>query len=489
MRRGGARARARRLPRRADPRARRSRREPSLRRGPRPKTAHAHPAIRAIGEEERAAAERLARDFVAALAPLRQRWRSAAPLRDWLAAHRAALDAVAGRARGRRARRRMGSRRCANFSTNGARRRATAFPARSTEYAALFDDALAGVRAPPAPGGHPRLKILGLLEARLLRFDRVLLAGLDEKVWPPAVETDAFLNRPMRAELGLSAPERRIGQTAHDFVAALGAPEAILSRAKKRGGEPTVASRFLQRIGAAAGAEAIAAAERRGKTYLGYARALDRPEAVAPVEAAGAAAAGRAASALAQRHPDRDPAARPLRDLRRAHPEASAARPGRARARRARGGRRLARRAAGFRRSSILPARCRRRRARRLVRFARARFAALLDDPAFEGVNWPNIEKAIDFVIDFERRNRGAIERILVERRGEIVIPLGDGEPFKLTARADRIDAPAHRRRDADRLQERDAAGRQGGEDRPRAAADAGGRDPDARRLRRAWKP
>ena len=64
--------------------------------------------------------------------------------------------------------------------------------------------------------------ILGLLEARLLSFDRVLLAGLDETVWPPAVETDAFLNRPMRAALGLSAPERRIGQTAHDFVAALG---------------------------------------------------------------------------------------------------------------------------------------------------------------------------------------------------------------------------------------------------------------------------
>ena len=53
--------------------------------------------------------------------------------------------------------------------------------------------------------------------------DCVLLAGLDETVWPPAVETDAFLNRPMRAALGLTAPERRIGQTAHDFVAALGA--------------------------------------------------------------------------------------------------------------------------------------------------------------------------------------------------------------------------------------------------------------------------
>ena len=92
-----------------------------------------------------------------------------------------------------------------------------------------------------------------------------MLAGLDEKVWPPAVETDAFLNRPMRAGLGLSAPERRIGQTAHDFVAALGAREAVISRSKKRTGEPTVASRFLLRMSAAAGEAAIKAAERRGE--------------------------------------------------------------------------------------------------------------------------------------------------------------------------------------------------------------------------------
>jgi ATP-dependent helicase/nuclease subunit B len=156
---------------------------------------------------------------------------------------------------------------------------AESFPIALAEYSVLFDDALAAARAPPANRGHPRLQILGLLEARLLSFDCVLLAGLDETVWPPAVETDAFLNRPMRAALGLTAPERRIGQTAHDFVAALGAREAVLSRAKKRGGEPTVASRFLQRLAAAAGAgsQAIADAEERGRRILAYARALDQP--------------------------------------------------------------------------------------------------------------------------------------------------------------------------------------------------------------------
>ena len=99
---------------------------------------------------------------------------------------------------------------------------------------------------------HPRLKILGLLEARLLDADVVLLGGLDEGVWPPKTQTDAFLNRPMRAEMGLSQPERRIGQTAHDFAMAMGNQRVIISRADKRGRTPTVASRFLQRMQALA---------------------------------------------------------------------------------------------------------------------------------------------------------------------------------------------------------------------------------------------
>ena len=71
---------------------------------------------------------------------------------------------------------------------------------------------------------------------------------------------------------------------------------------------------------------------------------------------------------------------------------------------------------------------------------ARARFATLLQDPAFEGLIWPNIERSLDFVLDFELGARDEIERVFVERRGEIAIPLAGGEPFRLRARADRID-------------------------------------------------
>jgi ATP-dependent helicase/nuclease subunit B len=397
---------------------------------------HAHPAIRRIREADRQLAEALARDVASALAPLCGLG-SNASLRDCLAQHRAALAATVAGARGV-TEDAHGFEQLTELMDEWSEAAIENFPAALNEYAALFDDALAAARAPPTSGGHPRLMILGLLEARLLSFDRVLLAGLDETVWPPAVETDAFLNRPMRAALGLSAPERRIGQTAHDFVSALGAREAILSRAKKRGGQPTVASRFLQRIAAAAGHKAMTEPEERGQRYLAYARALDRPT---------------------EFRPQRRPAPRPPVELRpralsvtrietlRRDPYAIYAEyvlrlkalesvEGDIRPRETG----MAWHAAlqefveAYPSGGLLP------EARdRLLSIARARFALLLEDPAF-ALQWPNIEKGLDFFLAFERRTRSAIAQSLVERQGAIAVPLASGTPFKLSARADRID-------------------------------------------------
>ncbi|GEP09227.1 double-strand break repair protein AddB [Methylobacterium gnaphalii] len=122
---------------------------------------------------------------------------------------------------------------------------------------------------------HPRLRILGLIEARLLSVDRIILGGLDEGVWPMRTKTDAFLNRPMRTRVGLNPPERRIGQSAHDFVQALGCHDAVITRAAKREGTPQVPSRFLQRLRAFSGEEAWKIAAAAGQRLRGYAFALD----------------------------------------------------------------------------------------------------------------------------------------------------------------------------------------------------------------------
>ncbi|MGA9659264.1 MAG: PD-(D/E)XK nuclease family protein [Asticcacaulis sp.] len=95
---------------------------------------------------------------------------------------------------------------------------------------------------------HPRLLILGAIEARLVKADRLILAGLEEGVWPQAPELDPFLSRPMRQKLGLPTPERRTGLSAHDFIQAASSPDVYLITRHRREGEPQVHSRWLWRL-------------------------------------------------------------------------------------------------------------------------------------------------------------------------------------------------------------------------------------------------
>ena len=123
-------------------------------------------------------------------------------------------------------------------------------PISGGEWPALLATMLATETIRPRFGRHPRLAIWGPLEARLQRADLLILGGLNEGTWPPSVETGPWINRPMRAALGLPQPERRIGLSAHDFASALAAEGVLLTRAEREGGAPTVPSRWLARLDA-----------------------------------------------------------------------------------------------------------------------------------------------------------------------------------------------------------------------------------------------
>ena len=156
------------------------------------------------------------------------------------------------------------------------------------EWPALLSAMLEPEIIRPRFGRHPRLAIWGPLEARLQRADLLVLGGLNEGTWPPSVETGPWINRPMRGALGLPQPERRIGLSAHDFAAALGAERVLLTRAEREGGAPTVPSRWLARLDALFGYEPGSAAappeyiQRGRRSYLAWADALDRPDAYRP---------------------------------------------------------------------------------------------------------------------------------------------------------------------------------------------------------------
>lgn len=116
------------------------------------------------------------------------------------------------------------------------------------DYPGLFACAARGKSVQAQTDAHPRLFIWGPLEARLQSVDRLILGGLNEGVWPRAAQSGPWLNRAMRAALGLPEPERLTGLSAHDFAMGLSAPEVVLTRAVKDEGAPTVPSRWLARL-------------------------------------------------------------------------------------------------------------------------------------------------------------------------------------------------------------------------------------------------
>lgn len=156
------------------------------------------------------------------------------------------------------------------------------------ELVDLVHDLLADAVVRTGGATHPSLRILGAIEARLVRADRMILAGLEEGVWPQAAPTDPFLSRPMRAALGLPPPERRIGQSAQDFIQAACADEAVLVHSERRGGQPAVRSRWLWRLdmltrGADAPETPVRIAAPAG--VAAWTRLLDAPAAPTPAYA------------------------------------------------------------------------------------------------------------------------------------------------------------------------------------------------------------
>ncbi|WP_315763953.1 double-strand break repair protein AddB [Sphingomonas sp. Y38-1Y] len=133
----------------------------------------------------------------------------------------------------------------------------------------LMRNLLDEVAIRPPQGGHPRLAIYGLIEARLQSADVVVLGGLNEGSWPALPAPDPWLAPRIRGELGLPSLERRIGLAAHDFAMALGAREVLLTRARRDASAPTIPSRFWLRL------EALAEGLESEPGLNGWVRALD----------------------------------------------------------------------------------------------------------------------------------------------------------------------------------------------------------------------
>jgi ATP-dependent helicase/nuclease subunit B len=318
-------------------------------------------------------------------------------------------------------------------------------PLAGADYPALFEALVAGPVVRPRYGLHPRLAIWGLLEARLQRADVTILGGLNEGAWPPQIESDAFLSRPMRQAFGLPAPEERIGVAAHDFAQALGAPTVWLARAARIEGTPTVPSRWLLRLDtvllAADPSERLKAALAAPTEFLhwralldapGRRRAVDQPKPRPPV-----AVRPRQLPVTQVETLIRDPYSVYARAILRLKPLDAIDEAPDAAAR----GTFIHEALDQFLREH--PAALPRDAVRRLLAIGTEKFARFTDRPELRAFWWPRFERVARWFVETEATRRATLAQIHSEIEGRLTVaaPYAD---FVLTAKADRID----RRRD-----------------------------------------
>lgn len=309
----------------------------------------------------------------------------------------------------------------------------------ASEYADALPSIFAGriVRRNGRPGA--RLRILGPLEARLTQCDRVVLGGLTEGIWPPQTQTDAWLSRAMRQQLGLDAPERRIGLSAHDFVQLIGAKDVIISHSAKSGGTPAVTSRFLHRLQAVASEDAWKAANERGQIYLNWAQQLDWPEGskatpiTQPLPCPARAVRPNRLSVTEIETLIRDPYAIYARHILKVDaldpvdmPLGGAER-----------GSAIHNSIGAFtlKYADELPKDI----TAGLIEIGRDHFHALMAQPEARALWWPRFARIAKWFDGWERERRQSLTRIFTEIGGALTLDI-QGAPFRLSARADRIE-------------------------------------------------
>lgn len=304
------------------------------------------------------------------------------------------------------------------------------------EAALLAQNLLRATPAPPLGQSHPRLEILGTLEARLLPFDLVVLGGLNETVWPAQPDTGAWLNRPMRDKLGLPQPEKDIGLAAHDFEQGFASPQVILTCARRLGGAPAAPSRWLLRLKTVLVAAGLGNSALPAPAWEAWAKSLQAVDGSVPIKVP-----------LSRPKPCPPIAARPTRfsvtDVERLvrDPYAIYAR-------------RIlklqplpefglspdaALRGSLFHDAIAVWNKAQAKDGQSLIEAGRQLFAQLAITPEVRNFWWPQFERIAHWLAEQEQGLKPGLLAIHAEQNGAITFDIG-GVEHRLTARADRID-------------------------------------------------
>ncbi len=118
----------------------------------------------------------------------------------------------------------------------------------ANDYCELVEHYFAQHTAYDKHVSHSPVRVLGAIEARMVRADVIIIPHMNEGHWPRHMSAEPWLNHAMRRAAGLNFAERQIGLAAHDISNAMKAPRFIAMRARKETNTPMQASRFFERL-------------------------------------------------------------------------------------------------------------------------------------------------------------------------------------------------------------------------------------------------
>lgn len=305
------------------------------------------------------------------------------------------------------------------------------------EYVGLFEAMMAGKMVRAKYGTHPRLSILGPIEARLNRFDVTIIGEVNEGIWPQLPGADPWMSRPMKKDFGFPLPEKNIGILGLDFAHLLCGKEVYLTRSNRFQGQPMMKSRWWMRLQTVLEALGVEPRKLNDKKSIFWAQFLEEPLAFEnpqkPAPRPPFYARPRRLSVSGIELLLRDPYSvfakyilglKPLEDI---EPELTMADYG-----------------------TIIHAileefnkkhpqffpDCAEEELLALGRLKFAENKMYNDKKVFW---WPKFEKIVKHLVALEKAYRGGVKHINSEVRGQMVLETAGG-PFTVTAKADRID-------------------------------------------------
>lgn len=284
---------------------------------------------------------------------------------------------------------------------------------------------------------HARLAIYGVLEARLMPADVMVLGGLNEGKWPSQPDSGPWLNRPMRKIFGLNQPEREIGVSAHDFVRGFAYPTVYLTWSKRLDDAPQIPSRWILRLRAVLKAANLPEDFAVNQYWVKLAEALDESEGLSPVSKPRPAPPNVARpnkfSVTEVEKLIRDPYAIYARKILRLEPLPDFARQADPPLRGT-----LFHEAIGnwnkLQPHSLLPD-C----FELLIAEGKKTFAPFMGDPEISSFWWPRFKRMARWLCENEPALRQSLLHVNSEISGQLEFEIND-IPHKLTVRADRID-------------------------------------------------